>query len=59
MPNGERGYNKTWCDERHDKITDTFDVVFKRLDRVDLRTWTILILLIMNLGGVIGILLKG
>lgn len=55
MPNGKE-YNHDWCDERHEKIGQTFDVCFRRIDRVEAKLWAVLILLFANLGG-IGVLL--
>lgn len=52
MPNGRReddGYNVDWCMSKH-RLLDN------RMDKLDNRMWSILIMLFVNLGGIVGIL---
>lgn len=44
---------QAWCNERHDKIKEEFDTVWKKIDTIDGRMWAIIVLLFLNLGGVI------
>ena len=51
-------YNEKWCDERHDKIGEEFMAVWKRMNGFDKKLWTIIIMLVANLAGLVGVLLK-
>jgi len=46
-------YNKEWCDERHNFITKEFTDVWVKIKTVEGRLWTIILLLVLNLGGLI------
>ena len=52
-------YSEKWCDERHDKITNEFLAVWKRMNGTEKKLWAIIIMLITNLSGLIVILLTG
>ena len=51
-------YNEKWCDERHDKIADEFLVVWKRMNGTEKKLWAIILLLVANLAGLVGMFLK-
>jgi len=51
-------YNSKLCDERHDKITDEFLVVWKKMNGTDKKLWTIILLLVANLAGLVGMFIK-
>ena len=51
-------YNVKLCDERHDKIADEFLVVWRKMNGTDKKLWAIILLLIVNLAGMLGALLK-
>ena len=51
-------YNVKLCDERHNKIADEFLVVWTRMNGFDKKLWTIIIMLVANLAGLVGVLLK-
>ena len=46
-------YNKEWCDERHENIRKEFTDVWAKFKTVEGRLWTIILLLVLNLGVVI------
>lgn len=46
------------CDERHDNIDKEFKRGRERMNGFDKKLWTIIILMIANLGTVIGVLVK-
>ena len=51
-------YNVKLCDERHDKIIEEFTAVWTRMNGFDKKLWTIIIMLVANLAGLVGVLLK-
>ena len=51
-------YNEKWCDERHDKIEDEFLVVWKRMNGTEKKLWAIILLLVANLAGLVGMFIK-
>ena len=51
-------FNVKLCDERHDKITDEFLVMWKRINGTEKKLWAIILLLVANLAGLIGMFLK-
>ncbi|MHA1289504.1 MAG: hypothetical protein ACTSPB_19110 [Candidatus Thorarchaeota archaeon] len=56
MANAE--YNQDWCNERHERIDEEFNQVWKRIKTVDSRLWAILVVQLVILGGIVGTLLK-
>ena len=42
-----------WCDERHQGIDEEFSVVWGKIKTLEGRIWSILLLLVANLAGVI------
>lgn len=56
MPNGksdhDKEYNYEWCREKHQKLDE-------RMDGLERKFWSIILLLVTNLGGIIGIIVKG
>jgi hypothetical protein len=52
-------YNVKLCDERHDKIAEEFLVVWKRMNGTEKKLWAIILLLVANLAGMIGMFIKG
>ena len=51
-------YNKDWCDERHDNIDREFEIMRTRMNGQDKKLWTIIILLIANLAGLVAFLAR-
>ncbi len=51
-------FNAAWCREKHRVIDTKMDKVETRIDKVEARLWGIIVLLLVNLGGIIGVLLK-
>lgn len=51
-------FNQKFCDERHQYIKEEFGAVWKRMNGTEKKLWTIIILLVANLAGLIGVLLK-
>ena len=51
-------YNKDWCDERHDNIDKEFKIMRTRMNGQDKKLWTIIILLIANLAGLVAFLAR-
>ncbi len=51
-------YNEKWCEERHDKIEKEFDNVWAKLKNQDNRLWSIIVLQLVVLGGIIGVIIK-
>lgn len=51
-------FNQKFCDERHQNIKEEFDAVWKRMNGTERKLWAIIILLVGNLAGLIGVLLK-
>ena len=51
-------YNAKLCDERHDKIADEFLVVWKRMNGTEKKLWAIILLLVANLAGLVGMFIK-
>lgn len=51
-------YIQKWCDERHTAIDREFKSVWKRVDALQRLFWSVLIVLIANLAGIIAILVK-
>ena len=61
MPNGDSHnprYNFMWCREKHTEIDKEFMAVWKRVEKMESKLWGIIILLLVNVGGIIGILIK-
>lgn len=65
MPNGDNAYNYRWCREKHDdidrefgRVEKTFDTVWGAIRSLDRKLWGIIVLLVINFGGIIGILIK-
>lgn len=46
-------YIQRWCDERHKKIDEEFDIMWGKIKTLEGRVWSILLLLVANLAGVI------
>ena len=51
-------YNVKLCDERHDKITEEFMAVWKRMNGTEKKLWAIILLLVANLAGLVGMFIK-
>ena len=51
-------FNVKLCDERHDKITEEFLVVWKRMNGTEKKLWAIILLLVANLAGLVGMFMK-
>lgn len=51
-------FNTKLCDERHEVIDREFKKVWTRVGNMDARIWGVMILLLMNLGGIIAIITK-
>jgi len=47
-----------WCREKHTEIDKEFMAVWKRVEKMESKLWGIIILLLVNVGGIIGILIK-
>lgn len=51
-------FNFKLCDERHKNIKEEFEAVWKRMNGTEKKLWTIIILLVANLAGLIGVFIK-
>jgi hypothetical protein len=51
-------FNPELCEERHKNITKEFEAVWKRLANQDKKLWTIILLGVGNLAGLITVLVK-
>ena len=59
MPNGDNNtYNFHWCTEKHKNIDEEFGSVWKKIEKLDYKLWGIMALLLVNAGGIIGVLIK-
>ena len=61
MPNGDSHnpiYNFMWCREKHTEIDKEFLAIWNRVEKMESKLWGIIILLLVNVGGIIGILIK-
>jgi hypothetical protein len=58
MPNGDNQYNYDWCSDKHRRIDNTFSDVWESIRALDKKLWGIIVLLLVNAGGIIGILIK-
>ena len=51
-------FNLGLCEERHKNIEKEFEAMWKRMNGTEKKLWAIIILLVGNLAGLIGMLLK-
>ena len=51
-------YSNRFCDDRHKNIDKEFKAVWTRMNGFDKKLWAIIVLIMANLGTVIGILVK-
>lgn len=51
-------YNQKLCDERHENIDREFEITRLKMNGFDKKLWTIILLLIANLAGLVGFLIK-
>ena len=66
MPNGEKQYNYQWCLEKHiyidkrftedhEDMEKKFSDVWEKIGSVEAKLWAIILLLIANLGVILGV----
>jgi len=51
-------FNLRLCEERHENIKKEFEAMWKHMNGTEKKLWAIIILLVSNLAGLIGVLLK-
>ena len=52
-------FNSKFCDERHENIDKKFITFCERLDKMEGKIWTIILLLVANMGGILALIFQG
>ena len=51
-------FNVKLCDERHERIGEEFVFVWNKMNGTEKKLWAIILLLVANLAGMVGMFIK-